>query len=166
MSNARPRLRCKQCWQSELRGTGRGELHLYLCELCCSHVPRASSGHHTSHTDTHWKGFSCTETSKFGGKPLSFAACYHFASGLSFACLSCWYLAPIAQWDSELSERNIRGKHPSHLPFQLQAVWGGVSMCSRCAETTVISSSWLQLVIPGDAQFNSGTNVQRRVVLK
>lgn len=73
--------------------------------------------------------------------------------------------APTTQRDSEQSKRNSKRKHPSHLPFQLQAEWGSVATCSRCAETKVISSSWLPLVIPGDAQFNGGTNAQRRAVL-
>lgn len=76
------------------------------------------------------------------------------------------YSVPTTQRDSEQNKRNSKGKHPSHLPFQLQAEWGSVATCSRCAETKVISSSWLQLVIPGDAQFNAGTDVQRRAVLK
>ena len=102
-----------------------------------------------------------------GMKPPSHAAHYHFANGLSFACISA-----AGTWLPLLSgtlskARGIAGeKVPRVFLFQLQAAWGSVSTYSRCAETKVISSSWLPLLIPGDAQFNSGTNVQRRVVLK
>lgn len=118
------------------------ELHLYLCELCCFHVPGESFGHHTSAPGMCWSSLPSTKPSGFGDEATLPCSPLPFFQW-TFICLhlSCRYSAPVAQRDSEQSERNSRGKCPSHLPFQLQAAWGSVSTCSRCVETKAISSS-------------------------
>lgn len=95
---------------------------------------------------------------------LSCTTCYHFANGLYLLrfCITCQVLT---LRNSQQRERNNWGKFLlASFLLTFHSRGECINMEQMCWDQ-MLSSSWLQLVIPVDRQANSAANVQERVVL-
>lgn len=95
---------------------------------------------------------------------LSCTTCYHFANGLYLLrfCITCQVHT---LWNSQQRERNNWGKFLlTSFLLTFHSRGECINVEQMCWDQ-MLSSSWLQLVIPVARQANSAANVQERVVL-
>lgn len=133
MQSVRPVLHGKEHWRKGHSGPPAGDKHHpNVLEHPCSHVPCAPSGHHTSALALAG-ATSFRETSRFRVKLASHAARYHFANGLSSACISA-----TGTWLPSLSgtrsqARGIAGENiPRIFPFNLSSAGKRINLQQMC----------------------------------